>query len=506
MEHALTITEIREMICTFASDHTLARLARTCKAFHEPSIQVLWCYLSDISPLFHCFPQDAYAHTEKLNRPLTPEEWTRVLKYSSLALAASFCPEEALYHLSAFHPTLVFFPNLVIFEWSRTHTNVSELPVVLRSLSPNLRILRLSAIRSGDNLQPTLSLIASRFGSLEEFNMNVFESRPGDDSDPVMPYFFFSAIQNRYALKVIQCNGILVTEDGLLVLSRLPNLNKLAIRLPRSFTLSADTDSLEGFASLRDITVTAIIPDYIHFSDKTALPRVASMRIQVEGTPDNGDILRLFASIPTNFSPAMITKLFVSDRQPNHQAVICLPYLQPLFELSNLAVFELSMAARYVLDGAAYTAIAQAWPLLESIDIGVADICVRDETHPVTIVDALLPFAVHCPKLTHLGVWFSNSQLFDSWIPERIEEVASQVRPNASLVTSLDVVDSPVYPTHKVAAFLAMMFPKLDATQFQWRRKYSRLDCPSKKEMRELFLLFAMMRRVERREVELQEE
>ncbi|TBU29996.1 hypothetical protein BD311DRAFT_796321 [Dichomitus squalens] len=323
MEHALTITEIREMICTSAR---LARLARTCKAFHEPSIQVLWCYLPDISPLFHCFAQDAYAYTG------------------------------ALYHLSVFHPTLVLFPNLVIFEWCGIHTN------------------------------------------------------------------------NRSALKVLQCNGIPVTEDGLLVLSRLPNLNNLAIRLPRSFTLAADTDSLDGLASLRDITVTAMIPDYIHFSNNTALPRVASMRIQVEGTSDNGDILRSFTSIRTKFSPAMITKLSVTDEQPNHKAVICLPYLQPLFELSNLAVFELSMAARYVLDGAAYAAIAQAWPLLESIDIGVAIRCVHDKTLSVTIVDALLPFAVHCPKLTHLGVWFNNWQLFDSWIPERpAERVARHV-------------------------------------------------------------------------------
>ncbi|TBU45546.1 hypothetical protein BD309DRAFT_711625 [Dichomitus squalens] len=101
---------------------------------------------------------------------------------------------------------------------------------------------------------------------------------------------------------------------------------------------SPTTDSLDGLASLRDITVTAMIPDYIHFSDNTALPRVASMRIQVEGTSDNGDILRSFTSIRTNFSPAMITKLFVTGRDFHYDstAVICLVYLQPLFELSNL--------------------------------------------------------------------------------------------------------------------------------------------------------------------------
>ncbi|TBU59020.1 hypothetical protein BD310DRAFT_436140 [Dichomitus squalens] len=248
-----------------------------------------------------------------------------------------------------------------------------------------------------------------------------------------------------------------------------------------------------------------MIPDYIHFSDNTALPRVASMRIQVEGTSDNGDILRLFTSIRTKFSPAMITKLSVTDEQPNHKAVICLPYLQPPFELSNLAVFELSMAARYVLDGAAYAAIAQAWALLESIDISVANTCVRGKTHSVTIVDALLPFAVHCPKLTHLAVRFNNSQLFDSWIPERIEEVASRVRLNTSLVTSLNVADSPVHPTHKVAAFLAMMF-SIGRHAISVAAKASSMYRPDEKEMRELLLFFAMMRSAERREVELQNE
>ena len=60
MHRALSIVEILYLICTFATNPALIRLARCCRDFHNPAIQVLWHDIPDLSPLVRCFPQDAW--------------------------------------------------------------------------------------------------------------------------------------------------------------------------------------------------------------------------------------------------------------------------------------------------------------------------------------------------------------------------------------------------------------------------------------------------------------
>ena len=44
------VREEKEGLCT------LAALARTCTALHEPTMNVLWYNLDDITPVFKCLP------------------------------------------------------------------------------------------------------------------------------------------------------------------------------------------------------------------------------------------------------------------------------------------------------------------------------------------------------------------------------------------------------------------------------------------------------------------
>ncbi len=56
----LHIAEVFRNICDDADHKTLAILARTCRAFQEPALQVLWSILSDFGPLVKCFPADVW--------------------------------------------------------------------------------------------------------------------------------------------------------------------------------------------------------------------------------------------------------------------------------------------------------------------------------------------------------------------------------------------------------------------------------------------------------------
>lgn len=57
---ALCIAEIYRNVCVVADDATLAVLARTCKYFHEPAVQMLWRDIPDLVPLIKLFPEDAW--------------------------------------------------------------------------------------------------------------------------------------------------------------------------------------------------------------------------------------------------------------------------------------------------------------------------------------------------------------------------------------------------------------------------------------------------------------
>ena len=42
---------------------TLAVLARTCRLFSEPALDVLWSHLPSIGPLLRLFPEDKWANS-----------------------------------------------------------------------------------------------------------------------------------------------------------------------------------------------------------------------------------------------------------------------------------------------------------------------------------------------------------------------------------------------------------------------------------------------------------
>ena len=65
MHHALEIQEILSNIFVYCSPSVLgkkpttdlAALARTCRAFKEPALDVLWRELVDLSQLARCLPE-----------------------------------------------------------------------------------------------------------------------------------------------------------------------------------------------------------------------------------------------------------------------------------------------------------------------------------------------------------------------------------------------------------------------------------------------------------------
>ena len=227
------------------------------------------------------------------------------------------------------------------------------------------------------------------------------------------------------------------------------------------------------FPKLETMTISLRSQDYIKFGTLAFFPHVRSARIILVDIPTENDLPRLIASICSQFSPSALSEFVVPTQESRRMrgqlgqsgTVIRLEHLQPLFKFVNLDVFKFSMAARYAQDAAAYLAIAQAWPKIESFELAQGKLCLHLELPAIR--DVLVPFAVYCPDLFYLSVRFdgrNTSVLADG----RIENPMPNGTPSRSIVSSLDCFDSRIANAPRVAAFLALLFPELE--ELTWRK------------------------------------
>lgn len=60
MHAALRLTETLAIVCEFLGSSTLAHLARTCRTFKEPALDVLWKVLPELYPLVNLLPDSTW--------------------------------------------------------------------------------------------------------------------------------------------------------------------------------------------------------------------------------------------------------------------------------------------------------------------------------------------------------------------------------------------------------------------------------------------------------------
>ncbi|KAF8550069.1 hypothetical protein OG21DRAFT_1469182 [Imleria badia] len=82
MHHALEIQEILLNIFGHCHPDDLPSLARTCRGFKEPALDVLWEELDNLSPLVRCLPEASHQ--------LSPDKVRRFQVFVTLRLMVNF--------------------------------------------------------------------------------------------------------------------------------------------------------------------------------------------------------------------------------------------------------------------------------------------------------------------------------------------------------------------------------------------------------------------------------
>jgi hypothetical protein len=130
------------------------------------------------------------------------------------------------------------------------------------------------------------------------------------------------------------------------------------------------------------------------------------------------------------------------------------PQFLPLLNFTNLTEVFLTPAVGFDLDDMAVTDLAQAWPHLRQLYLFPS--VYLNLPSRITLT-GLLPFAQHCPHLSHLKLALDASAA-PKWAQGH-KAGATRVRQNR--LRSLDVLRSPIGNPLLVAGFLSSVFPKL---------------------------------------------
>ncbi|KAJ7165531.1 hypothetical protein C8R43DRAFT_1122244 [Mycena crocata] len=178
----------------------LAVLARTCRMFQDPALDLLWRSQKSLYPLLSCLPSDAWDLHEnsemksttrmRLLRPLTASDWSRVLVYSPRikCLTLILGSQSRTYSFWVSIRTSIPGPFLLLPNLQRLshterihHLQLPDPPVIQDFLGPRLTFLSLGAF-SGDlvGLPDLIPLLPNPVGIKIKVRIQQPSSRPPD--------------------------------------------------------------------------------------------------------------------------------------------------------------------------------------------------------------------------------------------------------------------------------------------------------------------------------------
>ncbi|KAI0830551.1 hypothetical protein BC628DRAFT_1354460 [Trametes gibbosa] len=220
---------------------SVSRLARTCKAFKEPALNVLWRDLDSLTPLLGLFPSTILRRARRpglgLTKPPEKQDWTRVLAYGERVRTVTYNEGAGNIHptilplLDEHKPVPFLLPYLTTLTWKVE--SAASLERVRMFLGPRVQAVTLEAGTRSAKLNDVLAEIAGHAG-LTAFAFTLHTNLPDD---------FTQTFAGNAALEKVA-----LTAPGALA----PTVGKWAAGLPELQTFAVDlsartTTAVEGF-------------------------------------------------------------------------------------------------------------------------------------------------------------------------------------------------------------------------------------------------------------------
>ncbi|KAF9233207.1 hypothetical protein BU15DRAFT_54229 [Melanogaster broomeanus] len=494
MHQCLSIVEVQRAIFRevyIQQRGVLARLARTCRAFNGPALDVLWATLDSFTLLVKCLPRDLWRidpDDKKMvfQRTMTLSDWQIFFKYSCRVrvVEESVGPQsitgclnlgdDVIFSLSnppSYGPLL---PRLRTLYWDKPTKKYASL---LRMLfTPSLVSIFLTT--SGCTLRSPEITILTPIGTACPSLRSLYIAEHARAYPLLKSIFLSEAVMCMHSLESLVCSAL--DEEAFIHLSRLSALNELWMELRSDFKLDRVKPLLAppAFGSINSLmlatsslsTLTSIL-ESMQFSP-------SQVSFTVVNSPSL-DAIRLFFMTLVNASCSerlsLVSFSVANDRRyspPPRQ--VTLSTFEPLLALPHINIFELNVPRGISLNDANITTLAEHWPKLSELSIN-ATTGWGTSTHLTH--QGLVTLLSHCADLEYFalsvdlsGIDVSNWELPDSRPGNGAKNDNCL---SAKFVTS--VISHPV----AITAFLSDICPQLRAVSAVWDQEIFMSEDPN---------------------------
>ncbi|KAI9567220.1 hypothetical protein HD554DRAFT_1008873 [Boletus coccyginus] len=387
MHHALHIEEILLSVfshcyadkswCRYANAN-LAALARTCKMFKEPALDMIWAELYDLTPLVRCLPDASWVRSAgvySLRTRLEQADWDTILAYAhrvralpllrgSLGLAADCI--EALSNAPSSAESI--FPNLRIVRLYEPKATI--VPLVRHLANPQLTSI---SFESAENLGGAITTFGERCPIVTDFGM---AGLPHADSDTTL-----GLIRCWQNLCSAWCR-VGLNVDAVLHLSRLRYLRCMGFTVHDAVVDRIHAPgSMLTFPALEDL---CLVSEYLtpirRLLRYFRTPEVHDLSVGVSACPTATDLMSFFVSLQEACTHASLNNLsLIVDCVNNEENEIPLedasPYyitfdhLRPLTVFLNIKSITLDIPCGIHLNERELLRLASSWPHLEHFEV-----------------------------------------------------------------------------------------------------------------------------------------
>ncbi|KAG8214928.1 hypothetical protein J3R82DRAFT_10115 [Butyriboletus roseoflavus] len=405
--------------CTIGK-RTLASVARTCRAFSAPALDLLWMRLDSLDPLIKVLPSRLWAkkHSRFVVRMfMGDKQWSTFHKYAVRVhfLRGPCCgipPSIQRNVVTALarcsRASLPLLPNLTELVWNESDTySVIDPTVSLIKYFAGPRVATISlflvswpiyvSARAVLADLPNICPNVTSFTAIPRATLNDHSPDIGD---------IVSKWSNLRVLRTCALSQAVMDE-----LASKETLNTLSIELNTCVTdlyvkklpSMVHTFSLEGSNALHCIRYLQMLhgnPTHfrLHVGLDVTLP---------------SDMDALFQMLPMRLDTTQLRHLTITLRSSFRRALtlhssfpLTEPILASLYAFSSLVTLDMNAFCASELDDAAYERMAGAWPELRSLKVGAADV---SRMKPVASVGAVIAVLRSCPCLETLHIVFDGA-------------------------------------------------------------------------------------------------
>ncbi|TCD59788.1 hypothetical protein EIP91_011465 [Steccherinum ochraceum] len=481
----------------------LSSLARTCKFFEEPALDVRWHTQEGLYQLLHVI-SDAYEeklvkvhpifHQQELTltskRPLTDHEWSRLSSYAARIRIFRLTSWEKDGDRSEFHSSPLhvisdgvfyeifkfgsscLFPNLRQLRWPPRGIMESGLAFGRRLIGEKLQVVELALNKMGGigTAVSMLDTITERCTQLRRLTIRAQNEWPIHTS-----LWHFLRSRAAKSLVTFSCDLPLDAQQWAAV-AQLRHLQELTLVLPdaqrdnvapqwapapdASLLPLAEVD--EPFCSLHSVLVrTRNVSSVMHLLEMTRFPCLEKFEVWFETveTPAHNLVKAFVKQMAHSIAAKTLTNIFfcaIVDRSHPWDPINALSsnVFAPLAHFHNVDSFELDAGWSITYDEDLLRALAPAWPKLTRIELSENGPWLPSRTNLLTL-GSLETLVRHCPAL------LSINMRINAVGPEILSDQLPAEGHAAERAQMLVLGNSPITnPTH-VAMFLSSLFPNL---------------------------------------------